>query len=162
MTIREAVDQDASRVAEIWNDIIRNTTITFTSVEKTYSALVDSFAAKKAAGQVFLVLEIDDVVQGFATYGAFRDGPGYAYTAEHSVYLAPAGQGLGWGRDLLRAVEHHAKAAGIRTLVAGVSGENTGAVAFHQAMGYVEMARLKEVGRKFDRWLDMVLMQKML
>jgi phosphinothricin acetyltransferase len=66
------------------------------------------------------------------------------------------------GRALLRAVEDHARAQGHHTMIAAISGENTGAIGFHAAQSYAETGRLREVGRKFDRWFDLVVMQKAL
>lgn len=162
MTLREVRTADLPEVAQIWNAIIRDTTITFTTVEKTLEGLSSDIAAKQAEGTAFLVLEHAGKVQGFATYGAFRTGPGYRHTAEHTVYLAPDVQGRGFGAALLGAIEECARQRAIHSLIAGVGGENLRGIAFHRAMGYDEMARLPQVARKFDRWLDVVLLQKML
>ena len=158
MRLRRAEAGDAAQVAEIWNDMIRNTAATFTTAEKSAEDLRTLFAARGAA---FLVAEQDGVILGFATYGAFRNGPGYAHCMEHSVFLAPDAQGQGIGRALMLALLNVARDAGVHVMMAGISGENPGAVAFHTAMGFEERARLPEVGRKFGRWMDLILMQKM-
>ncbi|WP_420568171.1 GNAT family N-acetyltransferase [Thalassovita sp.] len=162
MNIRPASALDAPVIAAIWNPIIRETEVTFNSEEKTVDGLAQDFAAKEAAGKAFLVAEQQGDIMGFATYGQFRGGPGYAHTMEHTVILAPSARGQGVGRALLTAIEEHARNAGAHVMMAGVSAENPAAVAFHAALGYREMARLPQVGRKFGRWMDLVLMQKML
>lgn len=160
--IREARPADAAAVAAIWNPLIRDTAVTFTTVEKTPEALADAIARSAAEGRAFLVTEEGGEMLGFATYFRFRDGPGYARTMEHSVILAPGARGRGLGRVLMAALEDRARAAGVHALVAAVSGENPAAVAFHEALGYRRVAHLPEAGRKFGRRMDLILLQKLL
>lgn len=159
MILRQAEPRDILPILAFWNPLIRETSVTFTVVEKTPEALAADMAARGAA---FQVAKSAGAVLGFASYGAFRSGPGYAHTAEHTVILAPEARGRGVGRALMARLEGVARGAGLHVLVAGVSGENEGAIAFHRAVGYVEVARLPEVGRKFGRWMDLVLLQKTL
>lgn len=161
--IRPATPADCAAIAAIWNPVIRDTAVTFTTAEKTVEGLAATLAEKAAAGHGFLVAEeAAGGIAGFATYGQFRAGPGYARTMEHSVILAPGSRGRGIGRALMTAVEAHAAAGGAHSIFAGVSGANPEGRAFHAAMGYREVAVLPEVGFKFGRWLDLVLMQKIL
>jgi phosphinothricin acetyltransferase len=159
MRIREARPADIPQILEIWNPLIRDTAVTFTPMEKTRDGLAADIAAR---GPAFLVAEEAGRVPGFARYGAFRDGPGYVHTAEHTVILARWAQGRGAGRALMQRLEERARADGIHVLVAGVSGENRRAIAFHRAIGFQEAARLPEVGCKFGRWMDLVLLHKRL
>ena len=156
--IRPATPDDAAAIAEIWNQIIRDTAATFTTAEKAVTDLVQAMQT----GQPFFVAEADQQIIGFATYFAFRGGPGYAHTKEHTIQLAPQARGKGVGRGLMDAVESHARDAGVHTIWAGVSGENPDGRAFHAALGYEEIATLPEVGRKFNRWMDLILMRKLL
>ena len=133
--------------------------MTFTTVEKTAEGLADDLAAR---GDAFLVAESAGRILGFASYGPFRGGPGYAHTAEHSVILAEEARGRGVGRALMARLEAQARAQGIHVLIAGVSGENDAAIGFHRAIGFTQAARLPEVGRKFGRWMDLVLLHKRL
>jgi phosphinothricin acetyltransferase len=157
--LRAAEARDAEAVAAIWNEEIRSGVSTFTTVEKSEEALSAAFAAE---GAVFLVAEQAGQVVGFATYGAFRGGPGYAQTVEHTIYLDVAARGQGLGAALLAALEQAARAAGHHVMVAAVGAENVAALRFHARHGFAEVGRLPEVGRKFDRWMDLVLLQKML
>ena len=118
----------------------------------------------RRAGHAVLVAEAEaeGAVAGFAAYDQLRPGAGYRRTVEHTLMLAPAARGRGLGRALLGAVEEHARAGGARTIWAGVSAENPDACSFHAALGYVEVARLPEVGFKFGRWIDLILMTKRL
>lgn len=159
MTIRQADDGDAAEIAEIWNRMIRDTARTFTTDEKTVDGLQADIAARGAG---FLVAELDGQLAGFATYFPFRGGPGYAHTKEHSVILAKGFGGQGIGRALMQRLEEVARHEGVHSLVAGISGENPDGVAFHEAIGFQHVARLRQVGFKFGRWMDLVLMQKIL
>ncbi|WP_297769745.1 GNAT family N-acetyltransferase [uncultured Roseovarius sp.] len=160
MILRRAESGDIPAILGIWNPLIRNTSVTFTTVEKTAQGLADDIAAR---GGAFLVAEADDgVVLGFATYGAFRAGPGYAHTAEHSVILSQQARGQGVGRALMTQLEQQARTDKIHVLIAGVSSENAGAIAFHRAIGFDEGPRLPEVGCKFGRWMDLILLHKRL
>ncbi|MEX3014370.1 N-acetyltransferase family protein [Gymnodinialimonas hymeniacidonis] len=155
--IRRATSEDLPAVLALWNEVIRETTITFTSAPKTEDQI-----AKVLADQPVFVPEIDGVCCGFGTYGQFRGGDGYARTMEHAIYLNDAARGRGLGRALLEALKDSAREDGAQSLIGGISGENAGGLAFHAAMGFVEVGRVPEAGHKFGRYLDLVLMQKML
>ena len=149
---------DLAAAGEIWNRIVRDTTVTFTTEEKTGAALaawLDGPGPRLAAAEGGRLL-------GFASYGAFRGGPGYARIAEHTVYIAEEARGAGAGRALMAALEGEARAAGLGSLIGGVSGENDSALRFHARLGYAEVGRVPRAGWKFGRWLDLVLVQKLL
>ena len=150
--IRRARAGDAATISAIWNPIIRDSSITFTTAEKTEAeieALIASHPVWIADG-------------GFATYAPFRSGPGYARTQEHSIHLSPAARGSGLGRALMQALCEHAAGAGHKSLIAGIGGENTQAIGFHTHLGFTEVGRIPKAGWKFDRWHDLVLMQRFL
>lgn len=160
--IRAAEATDAAAIAAIWNPIIRETAVTFNSVEKSIPSLIALLEEKAALGHPFLLAEEAGRILGFATYGAFRGGVGYRRIAEHTILLVPEAQGRGAGRRLMAALEEKALAQGIASLMAGVSGENPGGIGFHRAIGFVEVGRIPQAGWKFERWMDLVLMQKRL
>ncbi len=160
MIIRPAVAADAQAIADLWNPVIRDTTITFNPIEKS-AADVAALIAERDTAHGFLLAQDEDLL-GFATYGQFRGGAGYRHTAEHTIILAPHTRGRGVGRALMDALFAHAKARDIHSLFAGCSAENMGAVKFHETMGFARVAHLPQVGRKFDRWIDLILLQKML
>ena len=162
MIIRAAEQGDSAAIADIWNHHIQHTANTFNTAKKTPEGLARDIEIRAAEGKGFLVAEEGGQLIGFATYFKFRSGPGYAYTSEHSVMLSDAAQGKGAGRALMIALEDHARAAGMHSLIAGVSSENPGGVAFHKAIGYDQIAVLPEVGQKFGRWMDLIVLQKRL
>ena len=155
--IRAAVPEDATALVALWNPWIRETAVTFNAVEKTEADVQAMIAVRDC----FLVY-INNGLQGFATYSQFRGGIGYATCMEHTVILSPTARGMGAGRALLAGVEAHAKAAGAHQMIAGVSGENPEGRAFHAALGYHEVAIIRDAGFKFGRFMDLVLMQKFL
>lgn len=160
--IRPARPDDIPALLDIWNPIIRDTMVTFASVQKTVDDLQQMIESKRSAGHAFFVAEADDQVAGFASYGQFRAGNGYRHSMEHTIILGPAVRGRGLGRGLIEALCAHARAGGVHSLLAGVSSGNPDGVAFHSALGFNLVARIPEVGHKFDKWWDLVLMQKIL
>lgn len=162
MTVRPALPSDIPALLDIWNPVIRDTAVTFNAVQKTAADVAQMLADKSAAGHAFLVAEDEGAVLGFASYGQFRAGIGYAHTMEHTIVLGPNARGRGLGRALMLAIEGHARDRGAHSIYAGVSAENPEARAFHAAMGYTPVVTLPSVGYKFGRWMDLHLMQKFL
>ncbi|MCY3878755.1 MAG: GNAT family N-acetyltransferase [Rhodobacteraceae bacterium] len=159
--IRNAGPEDAEAIAAVWNSVIRDSIATFNSVTKEPAEILRLLHDKERQGHPFLVIGQGQVT-GFATYGQFRGGIGYSRTMEHTIHLASGARGQGHGRALMRALEAIARENSVHSMWAGISGENREAIRFHAAIGYREIVRLRQVGQKFDRWFDLVLMQKFL
>ncbi|NRB36155.1 MAG: N-acetyltransferase family protein [Rhodobacteraceae bacterium] len=157
MSIRAAVRPDAAAIADIQNWMVRDTLATFTTDLRTVSDVEDWITI----GMIW-VAEQDGAVLGFARLGPFRAGPGYAASFEHSVCLLPRAQGQGLGRALMGQVEQAAQQAGGHVLIAGISGANPDAIAFHHRLGFDKVGHMPQVGRKAEQWLDLILMQKIL
>jgi phosphinothricin acetyltransferase len=155
--IRAARAEDAAELVALWNPWIRDTAVTFNAVEKSEADLRAMISDRPC----FLVY-INNGVQGFATYSQFRGGIGYATCMEHTVILSPEARGTGAGRALMAGIEADAKAKGAHQMIAAVSGENPEGQAFHAAIGYQQIATIREAGFKFGRFMDLVLMQKFL
>ena len=152
--IRPATASDAAWIAAIWNAVIADTLVTFTTEPKTEALIADMIVSRP----VFVLPDRG----GFATYGPFRAGPGYAATVEHTILLAPQARGAGQGRALMQTLMDHARSQNLHVMVAGISGANPAAVAFHAALGFDTVAQMPQVGRKAGQWLDLILMQKQL
>lgn len=159
--IRPARAADAPAVAAIWNQIIRDTAITFWPTERS-EAEVAAIIAQRLADHAFFVALRDGQVAGFATYKQFRDGGGYRHCMEHTVYVAPEATGAGLGAALLRAVEDHARAAGHNLMIGAVTGSNDTSIRFHRRMGYDDWGRIPDAGYKFGTYHDVVLMGRKL
>ena len=162
VTIRPALLADAPAICALWNPIIRDTVITFNPVEKTQDDIAQMIADRQGAAGAFLLACDGDTVLGFASYGQFRAGLGYARCMEHSINLSPAARGRGLGQALLAALEDHARRAGHHVMVAAITGSNDGSIRFHAAQGYVHVGTMPQVGWKFGQYHDLVLMQKIL
>ncbi len=162
MHIRAATPTDIAAILAIWNPVIRDSDMTFNSQEKTPTLLGEELGGKAKNTHPFLLACAGSDLLGFATYGQFRASNGYAHTMEHTIILAPDARGKGIGRSLIDALEAHARHHQVHSMIAGISHANTRGLAFHAACGYREIARLPEVGFKFNRWYDLILMQKRL
>lgn len=153
---------DAQGIAYIWNHYIRDTMVTFNFAEKSVTDVVQEISQRQQKGRGFFVAECNGTIVGFATYGQFRGGVGYAHTMEHTVQLHPDHFGGGVGRTIMLHTLEHARVRGAHSMFAGVSSGNPAGVKFHEKLGFQRITTLSEVGRKFDQWLDLVLLQKML
>ena len=162
MEIRDATPADLPALLEIYNQAVANTTASWDYEPWTPVHHADWYAHKVERGFPLLVASEADEVLGYATYGEFHAKIGYATTREHAVYVRPDAQGRGIGRALMTAVIDHARGAGVHTLIGLVSADNEASIRLHAALGFVEVGRLREVGRKFGRWLDLAYLQLML
>ncbi|MEL7092721.1 MAG: N-acetyltransferase family protein [Pseudomonadota bacterium] len=152
--IRAATSVDAPWIMAMWNAVISDSLATFTTVGK-------SQAEVQAVIDTGTVMVLPDAA-GFACYGPFRSGPGYAATVEVTIYLADSAQGTGQAAKLLKSLLDHAADAGKHIAVAAISGANPRAAAFFDRQGFDRVGHLPEVGQKAGRWLDLILMQKAL
>jgi phosphinothricin acetyltransferase len=162
MRIRPAQAADLPVLLEIYNEAVVHTTASWDLLPWTPVEHAEWYATKAEHRQPILVATDDEEILGYAAYGPFRPKAGYAATMEHSVYVRPSSQGRGIGRSLLVAIIEAARANGVHALIGGLSADNDISMALHRSFGFVEVGRLPEVGRKFDRWLDLVLLQLIL
>lgn len=158
--IRDARAEDAGAIGRIWNPIVRDTTVTFWPTERSPAEIRAYIAAKQDAGHGCFVWDDQGLVLGFAAYGQFRNGGGYAHSMEHTIYAAPAARGLGIGAALLTHLEAHARERGARLMIGGVTATNASSIRFHRNHGYAEWGRIPAAGYKFGQWHDLVLMGK--
>jgi L-amino acid N-acyltransferase len=161
--VRDAEASDAAGISAIYNATILTTTAAWTEHPESVAARAAWLTARAEAGHAVLVADDGGQVVGFAGYGDFRDSerwPGYRFTVENTVHVAQSHQGRGVGHLLMEELLVRAAAAGKRTMVAAIDGANEGSVRFHARLGFVETARMPRIGWKFDRWLELVLMQR--
>jgi phosphinothricin acetyltransferase len=166
VTIRAARLEDIPAISEIQNELHDTTAIAWTDERHTVDARTTWFHQKAADGHPILVAEADDgTVVGFTTYGDFRDTkrwPGYRVTCELTIFVTESRWGTGVGRQLIEELCQRAALDGKHVIVAAIDGENEASIRFHERLGFVEVARMPEIGTRFGRWLDLVLVQKQL
>lgn len=162
MIVRQAVEADLPQMLTIYNDVILNTTAVYDYKPHTLAMRKEWFDTKQTAGiPIFVAVEGDDLL-GFSSYGPFRAWAAYQYTVENSVYVDEKHRGKGIAKALLAPVIEDAKQQGKHTIVAGIDASNESSIALHRRFGFEEVARFREVGFKFDKWLDLVFMQLIL
>ncbi|TML15133.1 MAG: N-acetyltransferase family protein [Actinobacteria bacterium] len=163
---REASDADLPAIVEIFNQLLATTTIEWTDEAHTVDGRRQWLHEHRERGDPVLVAT-DDAAQvvGVAAYGDFRDAkkwPGYRFTVEHSIHVRQDCWGRGVGRSLLEALVAQARLAGKHVMVGAIDEDNVGSIEFHRRLGFVEVARMPEIGFKHDRWLGLVLVQRTL
>jgi L-amino acid N-acyltransferase YncA len=162
--IADATYADLPVIVDLLNATLDTTTFEYTDIPHSLATRTAWFERQMERGFPVLVAAIDATVVGYAAYGDFRDSlerPGYRFTVEHSVHVAESHWGGGVGRALMSALLDRAGQAGVHVMVGAIDSSNAGSIRFHQRLGFVETARMPQVGRKFERWLDLVLMQRL-
>jgi L-amino acid N-acyltransferase len=158
MDIRNATQADAPAIADILNALLETTTVEWTETPHS----VEGIGRWISDHEVVLVGEEDGEVIGLAAFGWFRDAmvrPGYRFTVENSVHVRQPHWGRGLGRELMLALIEAARTSGKHAMMAAIDATNEDSIRFHQRLGFTEVGRLPEVGAKFGRWLDLVLLE---
>lgn len=158
LAIREAIDADLPAITALLNHSIATSTASWALTPKTEAEMAGWLEARRRNGFAALVAEREGRFLGHGAYATFRATEGYARTVEHSVYVRPEAQGQGVGGALIEALAARAAAAGFHAMIGCIGSENAGSLRLHARLGFREVGRLPEIGRKFDRWLDLVLM----
>lgn len=156
---------DATAISALYNATVSTTTVAWTEEHESLATRQEWLRTQHAASHPVVLAESDGRVIGFASYGEFRNAtkwPGYRFTVEHTIHIDAAHQGAGVGGALLESLVERATAAGLHVMIGAIDGENDGSIRFHARHGFVEVARLHQVGFKFGRWLDLVLVQRAL
>jgi L-amino acid N-acyltransferase len=162
MPIRDAQTRDLNEILAIYNDIIATSTAVYTIEPTTLAERTQWFDERRRGGFPVLVAD-DGGVVGFASFGGFRGAfAGYRYSVEHTVHVRADARGRGVGSDLVAALFPLASALGKHVMIGAVDAANEGSLRFHERLGFERVSHFREVGRKFDRWLDLVFVQRFL
>lgn len=164
--VRRATLADCRAIADIYRHYVEHTVATFDYVAPDVEAWENKVRAIETVGRPFLVAvgpaagERDEVV-GFAYLGPFRDKAAYDQTAEDTIYVRPGTEGRGVGSSLMADLLAAADPTNVRQIIAVIAADGgDGSVALHAKFGFAEVGRLRAVGYKQDRWVDVVYMQR--
>jgi L-amino acid N-acyltransferase YncA len=160
LKLHDATEADLPGLTAIYNEVIATSTAIYSSVPVTLEERRQWWQARIAQGYPVLIAQDAQGVLGFSTFGDFRTWPGYRFTVEHTVHVRADGRSRGAGSQLVRALFPRAAALGKHMMVAGVDAANAASIRFHERLGFTRCGTLREVGRKFERWLDLVFLQR--
>jgi L-amino acid N-acyltransferase len=159
--VRLARLDDAGAIRAIYNHEVLNTTATFDLVPRTVDEQRDWLAERSGAFSA-VVAEDEGVVVGFASLSPYKERAAYRTTVEDSVYVEPSYQGHGAGKLLLETIVEVARSSGFHAVMARIEAGGAASRALHTSCGFTLVGVEREVGRKFNRWLDIALMQLLL
>jgi L-amino acid N-acyltransferase YncA len=161
ITIRQANEISLPQMLEIYNEVILNTTAVYDYEPHTLEMRKQWLEAKQQQGFPVFVAEEDEdgVIVGFSSIGPFRAWAAYKYSVENSIYVKADCRGKGIGKLLLLPLIDAAKELDIHTIIASIDATNEASLRLHKNFGFAEVAHFKEVGYKFNRWLDLKFLQ---
>jgi L-amino acid N-acyltransferase YncA len=162
LVIRDAREADLAAMLAIYNDAVLTTTAVYDYKPRSDEQQTAWFAAKREQGLPVLVADDGGAIAGFASYGPFRPWPAYLHSVENSLYVASDQRGRGIGSQLLPALIQRAAERGLHTMIAGIDATNAASLRLHAKSGFERVAQFREVGWKFERWLDLAFLQLML
>lgn len=162
VTIRPAVEADLVDIATIYNHEVANSTATFDLEPPNLEYWHEKLKSNHDGDNLLVAVDGDEDVVGYAYSWSYRPRPAYELTRETSIYLDPSVRGQGIGRLLYPALLDTMAESGVHTAVALVALPNPGSVALHKAVGFEHVGTMREVGYKFDQWIDVEWYQKML
>jgi L-amino acid N-acyltransferase YncA len=162
MLIRLAEQDDIPSMLAIYNEVIASSTAIYADHPVTLDNRLAWFAQQRERGfPVLVALAAEGDVIGYSAFGDWRGAwSGYRHTVEHSVHVRADRRGAGIGRLLVEALFPYAAALGKHVMIGSIDADNSASIRLHRKLGFDQVAHFREVGRKFDRWLDLVFMQR--
>lgn len=159
--LRDADDGDLTDIAALYGREVLGGTATFETTPPTLEEMATRMAAVKRHGLPWLVAEVDGRFAGYAYASPFRPRPAYRYGVEGSIYVEEDARGHGVGRALLVGLIERTRKMGLRHVIGAISdsGASAASIALHRSLGFREVGAYRQVGWKFERWLDVTLMQ---
>ena len=163
MKVRSAKFEDLPKILEIYNHAVLNTTASYDYEPRSLEHRIAWFKDHQERDLPILVAINDaDEIVGWSSLSKFHDRLGYRFTVEDSIYVAAEHRGKGIGKLLLAPLIQAAKDRKLHAIIGAIDAQNEISVRLHSAFGFEKVAHLKQVGYKFDRWLDVVYMQLLL
>jgi L-amino acid N-acyltransferase YncA len=164
MEVRLATSDDAEPIRAIYNREVTGSTVTFDLVPRSLAEQQDWLASHLGAHPAIVAVDGGPLgrIAGFGSLSAYRSRPAYSTTVEDSVYVHSDFRGRGVGRLLLAELVRLATVHGFHAVMARIVGGHEASISLHRACGFVDVGVEREVGRKFGKWLDVALMQRLL
>lgn len=159
--IREVKLSDGLKISDIYNYYILNTTVTFEK-EKVSTNEMENRITDLTKKFPWLVYEKDKKVIGYAYASAWRVRAAYKYSVEITVYLENGLSGKGIGTELYTELLIRLKNLGMHGVIGGIALPNKACISLHEKFGFEKVAHFKEVGFKFDKWVDVAYWEKIL
>lgn len=158
--IRPARREDCPAILDIYNEAVLNTTASYDEKPRSLAHREEWFDTHTRDGYPMFVAEASGPgIVGWSALNRFHERPGYRFTSENSIYIAPDWRGRGVGGKLLTPLIEAAGRMNLHVMIACVDASNEASVRLHRRHGFVEVSHFREVGRKFGRWLDVVHLQ---
>ena len=161
VNLRLARPEDAEATREFYNTEVTGSTVTFDLVPRSIDDQL-AWLDQRSGAMAVVVAEIDGQIVGFASLSPYRDRPAYATTVEDSVYVHADFRGRGVARALLAEILDIAATRGFHAVMARIVGGHDASIGLHSSLDFEIVGTEREVGRKFGKWLDVVIMQRML
>lgn len=153
---------DVPAITAIYWHYVENTAITFDTEAPGEEAIAEKYAGLKKLGHPLIIAEREGKLAGYAYASFYRPRAAYRFTCEDSIYLDPAETGRGLGRVMLTELLAQSKAFGFRQMLAVITADTANSIAIHEKFGFERVGYYNQVGFKFDRWHDIVHLQKAL
>jgi L-amino acid N-acyltransferase len=161
--VRSARADDLSKILEIYNHAVLHTTASYDYEPRSMEHRIAWFEDHQRNDYPILVAVNDaDEVIGWGSLSRFHDRMGYRFTAEDSIYVAAEHRGKGLGKALLAPLIQCARDRNLHALIGLIDAQNEASIRLHASFGFEKTGHLKQVGYKFDRWLDVIYMQLLL
>ncbi|HZQ08019.1 MAG TPA: GNAT family N-acetyltransferase [Anaerolineae bacterium] len=161
--IRRAMREDVPAILEIYNDAVLHTTASADYEPRTLQSRMEWFDNHEREGYpIFVAVNENDKVIGWSSLSHYHERVGYRFTAEDSVYVAANARGQGVGKQLVEPLITSARDLGLHAIIASIGGDNEASIRLHAALGFEERGHLPEIIFKFEKWIDVVYMVKLL
>jgi phosphinothricin acetyltransferase len=161
-SIRSAEPADCEAIARIYNHYVRNTVITFEESDVPAPDMVARLEEVRDTGLPWLVVEDPEGIAGYAYAGKWKGRCAYRYSVETTIYLEPSRVGRGLGVHLYGALLEETRAVSLHAVIGGIALPNPASIRLHEKMGFEKVAHFREVGFKFNRWIDVGYWQRTL
>ncbi len=161
MELRAAIEQDADEILAIYNSEVLSSAATFDLVPRTFEEQVEWLRAHSGAYPALVAVDGEQIV-GFASLSPYRPRPAYSTTTEDSIYIKQGYRGSGLGKLLLGEIISLAKIHGFHTIIARINAAHEASIGLHGSLGFSKVGIEREIGRKFGKWQDVMVMQLLL